>query len=110
MNRDDEIADLSGRSSISIGRIMKKPKEWYDKNLRLNQNHILQIGDRVRDYQDREGEIIKIYPHSEEDWLEHGPLTVEDHGSITVLLDNPIPYDKEHWCLIDWHRCLRRID
>jgi hypothetical protein len=99
--------------------MMKKPKEWYDKNSRVNENYHLKLGDRVRDDQGREGTVSDINPYTDEQWEEHGPLTISDHGSITISLDHKYDgsprvdgddIEEEHWCLINWHRFLRRID
>ncbi len=76
---------------------------WMDKTERLNASATLEVGMRVRDPYGAEGTVVKI-----EDWAESGPLSIENHGTVTVLMDKD--GEDEHYSLFGWERWLRRLD
>jgi hypothetical protein len=78
----------------------KDRQAWIAKTTRLNEGADLTIGTRVKDPWGAAG-VVKLI----EDWAEAGPLTVENHGTVTVLLDSG---EDEHYCLYNWNTILRR--
>lgn len=62
----------------------------------------IKVGDRVHcSHHNIDGVVTLV-----DSWMDSGPLTVENHGSVNVLLDNG---EEEHYCLINWFACLRKI-
>jgi len=67
-------------SNINNKKVNKKPKEWFDKNERLNKDHILKVGDRL---------YHQGFPwqNTDEPWvvvdIREG-YTRDDHGSILI--------------------------
>lgn len=71
---------------------------WMEKTERLNDGVTLKVGDHVTDPYGKSGTVTAI-----DDWSEDGPLTVENHGSITV----DVAGEEEHYTLYTWRQHLR---
>ena len=79
-------------------------RKWRIENSRLNALHNLQIGDRVIDSFHWSGKEVCGAVTEIHDWASSGPLTRENHGGVTILLDDG---EEEHYCLINWQEHLR---
>lgn len=82
----------------------KDKQQWMEKNLRLNKDRELKIGDRVVDCDSYKGVVVKV------ELLPEG----DDHtGTVYVWQEGRYGYGSdncEHYCLENWHGFLRIID
>jgi hypothetical protein len=60
----------------------RKPKEWFDKNERLNANYTIQIGDRL--YVNGSNDVWIVVEIIE-------GYNIEDHGSILLRKEQIVP-------------------
>ncbi len=71
---------------------------WTQKNQRLNQDRVLQLGDRLRDAWAREGVVVDIQWPKKPSIQNHGGITVQrDDGSI------------DHYVAFGWQTNFRLI-
>ena len=95
---------------------IRKPKEWFDKNERLNVNHDLKVGDRIyhqgMSYQkvDEPWIVISIKKSTEDC---HGFVDVKREAyicSYEEVTDDPDYNDNfENYCYNNWKRFFRLI-
>lgn len=79
-------------------------QQWMNKNLRLNKDRQLKLGDRVTDSNGYKGVIVKIVIYAKD----------SDHeGVIYVWQEDRMEYGSdncEHYCLENWHGFLRVLE
>lgn len=77
----------------------KDRQAWIAKSERLNADHEIATGDRVRDFLLREGVVTRVVKANHDN-----PL--EDHGTVEVRLDST---ELEHFTHTSWKTQLRRL-
>jgi hypothetical protein len=77
-----------------------KPKEWQEKNGRLNKDTEITAGHRVIDLWGRKGLVTEVVVFDE-------ISPIENHGCITCLLDEGI---EEHYSHYGWQKMFRLIE
>lgn len=75
------------------------PASWFNKNERLNANHILTVGDRVIGPWGESGTVVRIDGEVSQD-------SQEDRGNIELNLDSG---ETANYTLFHWQRNFRRI-
>jgi hypothetical protein len=88
----------------------RKPKEWLDKNERLNADYTIQVGDRL--YVSGSNDVWVVAEIIE-------GFDIEDHGSILIIKEkdysNYVPLGEldsntyEHYVHFGWQRLFRII-
>lgn len=94
----------------------KKPKEWFDKNEKLNKDHILKIGDKLYhegfSWQKTDEPWIVISIKEGHDISNHGSILIKREASEVDINTKDMDLfnaNYEHYCYYNWQRYFRII-